>query len=591
MSDLIAAIATGSTATAIGIVRVSGIGCFAACDRVFRPRNGVPFAQQPSHKMVFGEMLDDSGAAIDQGLAVRFGGGHSYTGEDSAEFHCHGSPVVLHTLLSALFAAGARQAQAGEFTKRAFLNGKMDLTEAEAVIDLIDAQSAAAAKNAAAQLDGGLRRRLEPVQEALIDITSRFYAVVDYPDEDIEDIQPQQIRSSLQIAADTLSALLDTAQRGRVLKNGVRTAIVGLPNAGKSSLLNALAGYDRAIVTDIPGTTRDTVEESVLGGGETVYMTAENLYLCASVYDDGAGKTYKDGSYTVTDYTSSVNTVVNRFAIADGKLTFAANGAVAGALNNQFSLDERDGYLRMATTEQTYAYSVYRDEKHDFENTKTNDDATQTRNDVYVLDSDLTTVGSVAGLAEGETVFSARFDGDYGYLCTYRQTDPVFAVDLTDPANPKVVGELKLSGYSDYLHVWSDGLLFGLGMETQAVDGATVDGMKLVMIDTSDPAKLHDLHTQSIDADYSEALYNHKAILVDSGKDLIAFPAENSYLVYGYSADDGFTLRKEIPVSQWDENNRGLYIGDYFYVVGSDQVNVLDLGTLENVAQAIIPRG
>mgnify|MGYP002563015077 CR=1 FL=1 len=267
MSDLIAAIATGSIAAAIGIVRVSGDGCFAACDRVFRPRNGVPFAQQPSHKMVFGEMLDDSGAVIDQGLAVRFGGGHSYTGEDSAEFHCHGSPVVLHTLLSALFAAGARQAQAGEFTKRAFLNGKMDLTEAEAVIDLIDAQSAAAAKNAAAQLDGGLRRRLEPVQEALIDITSRFYAVVDYPDEDIEDIQPQQIRFSLQIAADTLSALLDTAQRGRVLKNGVRTAIVGLPNAGKSSLLNALAGYDRAIVTDIPGTTRDTVEETVTCGG------------------------------------------------------------------------------------------------------------------------------------------------------------------------------------------------------------------------------------------------------------------------------------------------------------------------------------
>ena len=267
MSDLIAAIATGSIATAIGIVRVSGDGCFAACDRVFRPRNGVPFAQQTSHKMVFGEMLDDSGAVIDQGLAVRFGGGHSYTGEDSAEFHCHGSPVVLGELLSALFAAGARQAKAGEFTRRAFLNGKMDLTEAEAVIDLIDAQSAAAAKNAAAQLDGGLRRRLEPVQEALIDITSRFYAVVDYPDEDIEDIQPQQIRSSLQIAADTLSALLDTAQRGRVLKNGVRTAIVGLPNAGKSSLLNTLAGYDRAIVTDIPGTTRDTVEESVLCGG------------------------------------------------------------------------------------------------------------------------------------------------------------------------------------------------------------------------------------------------------------------------------------------------------------------------------------
>ena len=265
--DLIAAIATGSAATAIGIVRLSGVGCFAACDRVFRPRNGRPFADQPSHKMVFGEMLDETGTVIDQGLAVRFGGGHSYTGEDSAEFHCHGSPVVLHALLSAMFAAGARQALAGEFTKRAFLNGKMDLTEAEAVIDLIDAQSTAAAKNAAAQLDGGLRRRLEPIQEALIDITSRFYAVVDYPDEDIEDIQPQQIRTALQTAEAALSDLLRTARRGRVLKDGVRTAIVGLPNAGKSSLLNALAGYDRAIVTDIPGTTRDTVEETVTCGG------------------------------------------------------------------------------------------------------------------------------------------------------------------------------------------------------------------------------------------------------------------------------------------------------------------------------------
>lgn len=373
------------------------------------------------------------------------------------------------------------------------------------------------------------------------------------------------------------------------LYDGDTASVVPCGSIGLMPYNNSMT-YAVAASYDIASGTRLS-SQSVLGGGETVYMTAENLYLCTSVYDDGAGKSYKDGSYTVTDYTSSVNTAVNRFAIADGKLTFAANGAVAGALNNQFSLDERDGYLRMATTEQTYAYSIYRDEKHDFENTKTNDDATQTRNDVYVLDSDLNTVGSVAGLAEGETVFSARFDGDYGYLCTYRQTDPVFAVDLTDPVNPKVVGELKLSGYSDYLHVWSDGLLFGLGMETQAVDGTTVDGMKLVMIDTSDPARLHDLHTQTIDADYSEALYNHKAILVDSGKNLIAFPAENSYLVYGYSADDGFTLRKEIPVSQWDENNRGLYIGDYFYVVGSDQVNVLDLGTLENAAQAIIPRG
>ena len=265
--DVIAAIATGGNPTAIGIVRVSGEGCFALCEKVFRAVNGRPFADQETRKMVYGEMLDSQGRVIDQGLAVRFPGPNSYTGEDSAEFHCHGSPVVLRELLDALFAAGARQAKAGEFTRRAFLNGRLDLTQAEAVVDLIDAETAAAARNAAAQLDGGLRRVLEPIQDALLDVTSRLYAVVDYPDEDIEDVRPEQIAEALQAADDRLTALLATCQRGQVLKSGVRTAIVGRPNAGKSSLLNALAGYDRAIVTDVPGTTRDTVEESVLCGG------------------------------------------------------------------------------------------------------------------------------------------------------------------------------------------------------------------------------------------------------------------------------------------------------------------------------------
>ena len=271
--DVIAAIATGGNPTAIGIVRVSGAGCFALCERVFRAANGRAFGEQAPRKLVFGEMLDAAGRVVDQGLAVRFPGPGSFTGEDCAEFHCHGSPVVLRELLASLFAAGARQAQAGEFTKRAFLNGRLDLTQAEAVIDLIDAETAAAARNAAAQLEGGLLRTLEPIQDALLEITSRFYAVVDYPDEDIEDVRPAEIAASLRSAEEALARLLASCQRGKVLKSGVRTAIVGRPNAGKSSLLNALAGYERAIVTDIPGTTRDTVEEPVVCGGVLLRLT------------------------------------------------------------------------------------------------------------------------------------------------------------------------------------------------------------------------------------------------------------------------------------------------------------------------------
>ena len=266
MPDTIAAIATIQAPSAIGIVRLTGPDTRRILAGVFAPANGRPMSAQTPRKLVFGRALDRSGGVIDEALAVLFPGPNSYTGEDCAEIHCHGSPVVLDEVLAAAFARGARQARGGEFTQRAFLSGRMDLIQAESVADLIDAESAGAARNAVGQLQGRMSRSVGGIYDALMDVVSRFYAIVDYPDEEIEPLQQAQIEQTLAESAERLDALLATFSRGRLLKSGVPAVILGKPNAGKSSLLNALLGYDRAIVTDIAGTTRDTVEEKVLVG-------------------------------------------------------------------------------------------------------------------------------------------------------------------------------------------------------------------------------------------------------------------------------------------------------------------------------------
>ena len=266
MSHTIAAVSTGNQISAIGIIRLSGDDCAQIAGKIFTPKNGRPLEDAPNRKLILGNLQDKNGRTIDTCMAVYTRGPHSYTGEDTVEFHCHGSPAVLAAGLEALYLAGAKPAHRGEFTKRAFMNGQLALTQAEAVIDLIEAETADAAANAAGQVDGVLQKKLAPVYDDLTNLCSHFHAVLDYPDEDIADFGLSAYETSLRKDAATLDNLLHSWQQGRILKQGVSAAIVGKPNVGKSSLLNSLAGYDRVIVTEIAGTTRDTVEETVMVG-------------------------------------------------------------------------------------------------------------------------------------------------------------------------------------------------------------------------------------------------------------------------------------------------------------------------------------
>ena len=265
--DTIAAISTPPGPGAIGILRLSGPQAVPIAERCFKPLGRKGLRDHAPRELVYGDLLDSGGQAIDRVLCTYSLGPSSYTGEDTAEFQCHGSPMVLALGLEALFAAGARQARAGEFTRRAFLNGRLDLAQAEAVGDLLEARSREGARHAAGQLAGALSKKIGDIYSALVDVMAHFHAVLDYPDEDIDPFRLETLDEALADQEGELNVLLASCGRGKLLRDGVPCAIVGRPNAGKSSLLNAMLGWDRAIVTDVPGTTRDTVEERCELGG------------------------------------------------------------------------------------------------------------------------------------------------------------------------------------------------------------------------------------------------------------------------------------------------------------------------------------
>ena len=326
-----------------------------------------------------------------------------------------------------------------------------------------------------------------------------------------------------------------------------------------------------------------TASEAVYGSGSYVYMNDEMLCLACCSSDLTESEPRTESVYTVVDRSYESTTHIVGFPVSGGSLGAPVYGSVPGFIESQFSMDIYGGYLRMVTTVSKNSYSVYTDSEFGFENYIWGDPV-PTTNALWILDGDMNVTGSIEGLAEEERIYSARFDGDICYFVTFRSVDPLFAADLSDPTSPKILSELKIPGFSEYLHKYGEGRLFGLGYAVSDVTNRTT-GLKLSMFDISDPADVTEKHTLAIDESYSPALYNHKAILVAPEKDIIGFPTESGYAIYGYNDEDGFYQRAlSGQISDWwGGDMRGLWIGDWFYIVDrySQTVNVMSLTELE----------
>jgi len=367
---------------------------------------------------------------------------------------------------------------------------------------------------------------------------------------------------------------------GEIDKNKPETFVPQLHNGDESSLIltrdiminTKKVSSQYLVITgiDISNGGNIVSSKALLGYGTSVYANRENMYVTA--YEDVV-----EGNKHISA------TKIFRFSLNGGKVDIEAEATIPGNIHNQFSLDEYDGNLRIVTTVNSYIYSqdksLFSKIMPEFSGGSTSN--YEEYNCLYVLNLNLEIVGKIEHLAPDERIYSARFDGDIGYFVTFRQVDPLFAVDLSTPDKLEILSELKIPGFSDYLHPYGDGLLFGLGRN--ADESGRVDFLKLSMFDTSDLYNVNEKHKLTIQGKYySEATYNHKAILINHEKNIIAFLCDNEYCVYSYSKETGFKKEAFIKlINEYDYQTRGLYIGDFLYVVSQKGIVSYDMNSYE----------